>query len=259
MRDAVRPPVATRLLRYLAVACVLAAVSGNAAHAQDAYHCIEDLSDDEVRYRIDKIEKTFAKGKNKAMGWRIGWSVGTAALATAVTTTAIIAAREGRTPDKFASAYIAAGGYFASARLLLTPMPGAWGLKRIRRMPDETEAQRRAKLLYATQKLEQSAKIETFNGGPGTVLFSTVYAVVGGTVKAARWTGSSPEVTALMFILPPVISTAAVLTAPKNARPAWEEYRGMACSGKYYDTGPDDRLDLDLSVGPQGFSLRLAF
>jgi hypothetical protein len=258
MRNAVPAPPVTRLLRCLAVACVLAAISGNTAHAQDPYHCIEDLSDDEVRYRIDKIEKTFAQGKRKAVGWRIGWSVGSAALATAVTTTAIIAARDGRTPDKFAGAYLAAGGFFASARLLLTPMPGAWGLKRIRRMPDETEAQRRAKLLYATQKLEQNAKIETFNSGPGTVLFSSVYAVVGGTVKAVKWTGSSREVTALMFILPPVIATSAVLTAPKNARPAWEEYRGLACSGKYYDRGRDD-LDLDLSVGPQGFSLRLAF
>ena len=43
------------------------------ASAQDAFSCIEELDDDQVRYRIRYIEDKLQDGKKHATRWRYTW------------------------------------------------------------------------------------------------------------------------------------------------------------------------------------------
>jgi hypothetical protein len=229
-----------------------------AANAQDAFSCIEELTDDEVRYRIRYIENKMQDGKKQATRWRYVWMSLWAAGGAGMTYAAVQAARDGNAADKFGWAYLAGGAYFLAATHAFIPAPDVWGAKRIRRKDDSTEEARRAKLLYATQTLKKSAGIEEFQAGPMGVVGMLTYGVVGGTVKATQWTGQSRGLTAGIYVAPPLLAGIQTATAPKGSLKAYEAYRGIACSSQYYQT-TEEGPDLDFSVSPAGGSFTVSF
>lgn len=228
------------------------------ARAQDAYSCIDQLSDDEVRYRIDKIEDGLRDGKKHATRWRYTWMSIYLALGGGATGLAVWSANRNDDADKFGWAYLAGGFFFAGVLHAAVPAPDVWGAKRVGRMDASTEAARRAKLEYATETLDRANASQGFFAGAFPIVGATIYGSVGGIIKATQWTGQSRGLTAGMFLAPPIVAGLATATAPKGAMRGWEGYRGVACSSKYYDThteGPD----LDFSVGPGGGMLRVKF
>ncbi|MEM7136069.1 MAG: hypothetical protein AAF500_05785 [Myxococcota bacterium] len=246
----------TRLAQPVAVIALLC-VSASAG-AQDAYHCIDTLSDEEVSENIHIIEETFRRGKHKALGWRIGWIGGFLAGGGALAALAVEANNDNRPWDRFAFAYQAAGGAAFAIGFAAVPWRDAWGLKRIRRQPSDTLEQRRSKLRYATRQLERGAKQQAFLADAGGVALSVAFGVAGGTAKAVKWSGKTPGFTALMFVLPPALAIGNVLSAPTNLRDGWEGYRANACHGKYYDRGAED-LEFDLGLSPTGIRFSIQF
>ncbi len=229
-----------------------------AANAQDAFSCIEELTDDEVQYRIRYIEGKMQDGKKQATRWRYVWMSLWAGAGAGMTYAAVQAARDGNDADKFGWAYLAGGAYFLAATHAFIPAPDVWGAKRIRRKDDSTEEARRAKLLYATQTLKKSAGIEEFQAGPMGVVGMLTYGVVGGTIKATHWTGQSRGLTAGIYVAPPLLAGIQTATAPKGSLKAYEAYRGIACSSQYYQK-TEEGPDLDFSVSPAGGSFTLSF
>lgn len=228
------------------------------ANAQDAFSCIEELSDDEVSYRIRYVEDKLQEGKAHSARWRYTWMGIWLAAGGISTWLAIDAANDDKQADKFGWAYLAAGSYFIATTHAIIPAPDVWGAKRIRRQDDSTEEARRAKLLYATNTLKKASAVQELSGGALGVVGSVVYGVAGGTVKAALWKGASRGLTAGMYVAPPVLMGLQTATAPRGAVQGYESYRGIACSSKYYERtnkGPD----LDFSVSPLGGNLKVSF
>ena len=228
------------------------------ANAQDAFSCIEELSDDEVRYRIRYIEDAMQDGKAQATRWRYVWMSLWFAGGAGMTYAAVNAAKDANDADKFGWAYLAAGSYFIGLTHAVIPAPDVWGAKRIRRLDDGTQEARRAKLLYATQTLKKSAAVEEFMGGPLGIIGSLTYGVVGGTIKATQWTGASRGLTAALYVAPPFLVGVQTATAPRGSVQAYESYRGIACSSKYYER-TEEGPDFDFSVSPGGGSFRVSF
>jgi len=183
------------------------------ANAQDAFSCIEELSDDEVRYRISYIEGKMQDGKKQATRWRYVWMSLWFGAGGGMTYAAINSANDNDDASKFGWAYLAGGAYFFGLMHAALPAPDVWGAKRIRRLDDSTEEARRAKLLYATQTLKQAADVQELMGGPLALVGSLIYGVVGGTIKATQWTGASRGLTAARASLAPVSTTIATKRA----------------------------------------------
>ena len=249
-------PRATAILAFALVFTLLA--PPEAADAQDAFSCIEELSDDEVRYRIRYIENKMEDGKKHATRWRYTWMSLWLAGGAGMTYAAVKASRDNNDADRFGWAYLAAGAYFIGLTHAFIPAPDVWGAKRIRREDDSSEQARRAKLLYATNTLKKASNIQTFSSGAFGVVGSLTYGVVGGTIKATQWPGASRGLTAAMYIGPPLLVGIQTATAPREAVEAYEAYRGIACSSKYYQR-EEEELDLDFSVGPAGASFAVHF
>lgn len=229
-----------------------------AVGAQDAYSCIEELSDDEVQYRIKYIEGKLQDGKKHATRWRYVWMSLFLAGGGGMTYAAVHAAQDSNQADKFGWAYLAAGSYFVGLTHMILPAPDVWGAKRIRRKDDSTEEARRAKLLYATQTLEKAASVQELSGGALGVAGMLIYGVVGGTVKATQWTGASRGLTAGMYVGPPLALALQTATAPHGASKAYEAYRGIACSSKYYERS-EEGPDFDFSANPGGGTFKITF
>jgi len=180
------------------------------------------------------------------------------ALGGGATYLAVDAAQDNEQWDKFGYAYLAAGFYFSGLMHAALPAADVWGAKRIGKKDGSTEEARRAKLQYATETLEKAnAAQELFAGQLGGV-GATIFGVVGGTIKATQWTGMTKGLTAGMYVVPPVLAGLANATAPREAVMAWEGYRGIACSSKYYDTH-EEGPDLDFSLNPAGGSFTIKF
>jgi hypothetical protein len=231
-----------------------------AAQAQDAFSCIEELSDDEVSYRIRYIEDKLQDGKKHATRWRYTWMSLWLAAGGGMTYAAVNAAR--KTPsndaDKFGWAYLAAFSYFVGTTHMFIPAPGVWGAKRIRRQDDGSEEARRAKLLYATNTLKKANGVQGLNAGALGTVGGLIYGVVGGTIKATQWTGQSRGLTAGIYIGPPLAMALQTATAPNEGMKAYEAYRGIACSSKYYDTH-EEGPEFDFSASPLGADFRIRF
>ena len=229
-----------------------------AANAQDAFSCIEELSDDEVRYRIRYIEEKLDDGKKPATRWRYVWMSLWFAGGAGMTYAAVNAAQDNNDPDKFGWAYLAGGAYFFGLMHAVIPAPDVWGAKRIRRQDDSSEVARREKLLYATNTLKKAADVQELMGGALGVAASLIYGVVGGTVKATQWKGASRGLTAGMYVGPPLLLGIQTATAPRGAVTAYESYRGIACSSKYYER-TEEGPDFDFSVSPAGGNFKISF
>jgi len=245
----------------LLLTCALAfnlAAPPQPADAQDAFSCIEELTDDEVRYRIRYIQDKMKDAKPQATRWRYVWMSLWLAGGGGMTYAAINAANDSNDADKFGWAYLAGGAYFIGLTHAFIPAPDVWGAKRIGRKDDSTEEARRAKLLYATETLKKSASVEELMGGPLGIVGSLTYGVVGGTIKATQWTGSSRGLTAAIYVAPPLLVGVQTATAPRGSVEAYEAYRGIACSSKYYER-TEEGPDFDFSVGPGGGNFKVSF
>ena len=244
------------------VACALAFTlwAPSKAGAQDAFSCIEELSDDEVRYRVRYIEDKLQDGKKHATRWRYTWMGLWLAAGGGMTYAAVAAARETPSNDanKFGWAYLAAFSYFVGVTHMIIPAPGVWGAKRIRKQDSSTEEARRAQLRYATQTLKKASAVQGLNAGALGVAGGLIYGVVGGTIKATQWTGSSRGLTAAIYIGPPLAMALQTATAPNEGVKGYEAYRSIACSSKYYDTH-EEGPEFDFSASPFGTNFRLRF
>ena len=248
-----------RVAAVLACALTLTVLAPpSPADAQDAFSCIEELSDEEVRYRIRYIEDKLQDGKKHATRWRYTWMSLWLAGGAGLTYAAVNAANNNDDDEKFGWAYLAAGAYFAGLTQAILPAPGVWGAKRIRRMDDTSEVARRAQLLYATNTLKKASAVQGMNAGALGVGFSLIYGVVGGTVKATQWKGQSRGLTAAIYVAPVLLAGMQTATAPREGIQAYESYRGIACSSKYYQR-EEEGADFDFSVSPGGTSFRVQF
>lgn len=262
-----------RVAAILACSVAFALWAPGSAAAQDASSCIEELSDDEVRYRIRYIEDKLQDGKKHATRWRYTWMSLWLAGGAGMTVAAVRGAqgekdcpsgmdgqfcRDNNASKKFGWAYLAGGAYFVGLTHAFIPAPGVWGAKRIRRQDDGSEEARRAKLRYATNTLEKASNVQSLNAGALAPVGGLLYGVVGGTIKATQWPGQSRGLTAGMYVGPPLLLGMQAATAPREGVMGWEAYRGIACSSKYYDRH-EEGPEFDFSVNPGGGSFSVKF
>ena len=242
------------------LACTLAFTlwAPSKADAQDAFSCIEELTDDEVRYRVRYIEDKLQDGKKHATRWRYTWMSLWLAGGAGMTYAAVKAGQKNDDANKFGWAYLAAGSYFVATTHMFIPAPGVWGAKRIRRQDDSSAEARRAQLLYATQTLQKASNVQSLNAGALGVVGGLVYGVVGGTIKATQWTVNSRGRTAAIYVAPVVLLGLQAATAPTEGVKGYEAYRGIACSSKYYDTH-EEGPEFDFSANPGGTSFTIKF
>lgn len=248
-----------RIAAILACALAFTLLTPPRADAQDAFSCIEELDDDQVRYRIRYIENKLEDGKKHATRWRYTWMSLWLAAGGGMTYAAVASSRDGNgDQDRFAWAYMAAGAYLVATTHMFIPAPGVWGAKRIRRQDDSTELARMAKLEYATNVLKKGSAVQSFNSGAFGVVTATIYGSIGGIIKATQWTGRTKGLTSAMFLGPAISMGLQTATAPTEAAKAYEAYRGIACSSKYYDTH-EDGPEFDFSVSPAGGNFSIKF
>ena len=261
--------VASRMTFVLGAALAASiSIAVPTARAQNAYHCIEELSEDQLDYRIRKIQNNFEDGQDKAAAWRFGWMFALAA--TVMQPTYNLVTQDSPRAERFFEWAIIGGGIANVLQLAIIPMPGVWGAKRIRRKPGTTIEEKRAKLRYATETLEKSAKVQEYLGGPNFGGGGVIYGLVMGSVYVGLYhdeIGQLPSRhdrvkarlrAAGLYLLPPTLSIGQAVTHPKHSYEYWEEYRGIACSSKYYDTGRPGP-EFDLGFGGTSLTLKVRF
>lgn len=244
----------------LLLSAVLAASTPTRAAAQDAFACVDELSDDQVTRRTEAISREFRAHERHSRVFRFGWLSLFAAFA--VTEFAILGPRfEGA---QRWNAYISGvGATSAMLQMAALPMPGVWGRRRIERMPASTPEERRARLRYALHVLEIAANSDRIIHGPLSHASAVVWSVGWGTLLSVKF--DEPLTATMAFLGGPVINEARILTAPGWATEAWVRTRAGFCWDRYVDDTPRDAYwdepETEARLVPTfgGLSLHLTF
>jgi len=229
------------------------AIATPRAHAQDAYGCIDRLSDDQVSERLSFIERSFATTERRGRAWYWGfWSL-MAGIAVAET---VIAVRDDTEVGRVDAALGAAGATFVLTVLTTQPFLGAFGSRRLRRHAEATPEERRAKLRYATRLLERSRDQELLLTSWFAHASAWAYSVAVGTLMLVRY--DAPWRAALGYTSGVFITEPRLLSQPMAQVRDFERYRGDTCSAPYEAPEPPP-MELSLRAAPGGLGLALSF
>jgi hypothetical protein len=253
------------LLFVFALQAALAGPVARVAHAQDATVCADRLTDDEVTYRLHHLERRFEAGKRRARAWWYSWFAFGVAAAGATWTFFAVSDRHSAQRDAgFASGV---GSVALLTQLSAMPMTPAFAPQRLRRLPERTPAERRAKLDEAVRLLRLSASRQRRLRSIGSHLGPFVWAGINGTYLAVRYDDWFP--TTVAFVAPPLFGELRILTLPHQAYDDYQDYRAWACAGvDEFDEygGAADGLEASrpsvawsVAPAPGGLGLRLAF
>ncbi|NCQ61586.1 MAG: hypothetical protein GW913_13080 [Myxococcales bacterium] len=242
--------------RLLAAWMVMATLcmASPTAHAQDAYGCIEDLSDAQVRERLSFIERSFARTERRGRAWYWGyWSL---MLGIAVAES-IITSQEHREVGRVNGAVAAAGASVVVLTLTTQPFLGAFGTRRLSRHAEATPEQRREKLRYATHLLERAASQELLLTSWLAHGSAWAYSIVTGTLMAARY--HAPLRATIGYVAGIFITEPRLLSQPMAQVHDFERYRGDTCGAPYESPDQATRYQLSLRTAPGGLAFALSF
>lgn len=247
-------------------ALVVSSLPARVAAQRSPRRCIEELSEGELRARIDYIERALEGDEKQARWWWYGWlsihSVLFASqvfLATAECDLGVVACEDGK--DRASSVAGAIGGGLAVLTLLVQPFSPAFAGNRLDDLPDGNLEQLRHKLAAGERLLEDAAADERRWTAPlqhfvlaGWILGNSLVLPLAfdEDVDAAVLAGGSL-----------VIAETRILTAPTDAAVAWDRYihTANACTASSVDVGSarDEGLELGLTTVPGGLGLSLSF
>jgi hypothetical protein len=241
---------ATRWIAALAVLGCLS-VPASRVSAQDPYHCIEDLTDDEVTYRIRELERELTHRKAWSRAFFYGWTLGFAALISGEIGIMIRADGARQRATRTGMGISLAGATVSLTQHLAAMFPRAFAPQRLRRMPESTPEQRRAKLRYATRTLERGAMRESFQSGVLAHGSGWVWGLGWGTFMMLRFDEYKTQ-GAITLVGSILVTEARILSMPTLSVRAWDAYRGGACHSLYMPPHVDEDSRFDVDVEDEG-------
>ncbi|MEM9072349.1 MAG: hypothetical protein AAGE52_27835 [Myxococcota bacterium] len=235
--------------------CVVAAAPQ--VEAQDPYHCIDRLSDVEVRVRNEWLQERFDASKRRARWWWYGQITLWTGLATMQT---VLAVRSDRVRDRFPNTVGTVGAWLTWLQLLVMPHTPAYAPQRFRRAPASTPEERKARLRYGLELLEQGAGRQELGGGPGAHFVPLLWSSFWGTYFSVRF--EDAWLTARLVGGGLLVSEFRILSMPQQAVRDWELARGMICGADYVpprDTlyAPEIDEGPEVHLAPSGLGLAL--
>lgn len=250
---------------FVAVLCFVTASSLGSAppvHAQQR-RCIEQLNDDEVESRYQKIYHSFEQQQKHGRWWYFGWMAFFTGTVGVNTTLAILgdAFLDGgkRRPGYIANAIGAGLSLLSFTIFPRTGILSGFGAKRLRAMPAKTPEQRRERLVRAEEMLETSAFRQKLGTSFLTHAQGYAWGLGAGLVVGLKFDDTVGALT--LGLGAPAVNEARVLTTPTQSIAAWESYRAgakhcMASPLRDYPPRPTEP-SLDVTAGPGNVSVTL--
>ncbi|MBX3249355.1 MAG: hypothetical protein KF901_19415 [Myxococcales bacterium] len=230
------------------------APSGRAS-AQEALGCVDELTDAEVRSRIDWLDGRFQHGKTRARLWWYGQIALWLGVATFQTVLAFTS-DEPLVPNAIAMT----GAWLSFIQVTAIPHVAAFAPQRFRRLSEATDADRRVKLRQGLEWLERAAKRQRLARGAGAHIPVFLWSGGFGTFFSVRyrdwWLSTRMIVGGLL------LSEFRILSTPQQARRDWDDARGMMCGARYVPRGAEEYpvledLDDGVEVSAYGLGLQI--
>ena len=241
--------------RSLVSAALIVLLAGAVpAFAQDA-----SLADDQVTARLGFIAGALEAGQPRARTWWYGWIGGCSAGAIAM---GILSATswKAEVDNSFAQDMLVGGATAAlgAVGLVIDPFDPVTAARRLRRLPETTSLERRAKLERAEELLRECARRERAGRGLTTHLLNVGVNAAAGAVTAAAF--KRPWTDGLVtFAAGEAVSLLNIFTQPMRATRDLRKYE----SGSWSRGAPvaAARPDAVWSLGfwPGGVSFRMTF
>lgn len=232
-----------RLIAVCLLSIVFCAFTTTAAAqppgGHDPQSCIDELTTHELDARLDLVDAHLQLNKRRI---RAHWYGFITFFGTVAVGQAIMAATADRQVARFSNSVGAVGAFLAAAQAVVVPIPAAYTPQRFRRMPDDTDEERRLKLRYGLDRMEVSAR-RLYNQGRGAMAFLTpvVWSATWTTVIALKF-GDVPTILRLVGggI---AVTQLKIWSTPLGLVESWQRVSGAICSGRYFRRYEPDEID----------------
>lgn len=220
------------------------------AQAQQG-RCVDRLTEEELDARYEYIYEALEADEKKSKSWYFAWLTTHTGLFALSTLNAIY-----MKPGEFQKEYQAVGAVGNALGLVGTlamPLPTVWAAGRLRDMPGDTLAQRRARLKRAEKYLERSAKVQTLNSeGRGT---NFLWAIGSSLFLGLKY--DRPWSAVANFFGAIIIGEIKIGTQPTTAKRAWDTYihASRNCLAPIYRENRGVTAAIQAGVGNAGFHL----
>jgi hypothetical protein len=220
-RSARRAAPATRALRgLLAASTAFALLSASSAARADDPPIPPPTTDADLDERLAYLESRLAEGESPSRTWWYVWTGGFGALTVGFGIGAFVMPERELRIDAAIAATSSALGLISVAAL---PSKSGFGPARIRRMPNGTPEEKRARLVEAETLIDDAAKQERLGTGILAHVGSVVVNLGGGAV---RWFGYDHRTTAVVGVVSGLaIGETKIWTQPTPAVTTQARYR----------------------------------
>lgn len=255
-----------RIWRAFAALVVAGTLSG-AVRAQEAL----GPSDEQVKERLSYLENALRSGRPAARAWWYGWisaySVGTVAQLSLAGAHWNDTKPESGSPGarrvrdrEFAQDMLVGGATTALGLggLLIDPFVPAYGSNALKKLPESTPEERRAKLLRAEEILRQCAAREKKGRGLTTHLLNLGVNAAAGIVTALAFHRPAKD-GLVTFAAGETVSLINIFTQPRRATRDLKEYEAMVRGRSGALARATRGRDLYFSLSPKGISLGVRF
>jgi hypothetical protein len=244
--------------RGVAVASILVALILGIVRTSRAQvtpeRCLERLGKEEIRTRIDFIQRALDDQRLPTRGWWAGW-IGT--LGVLGTTQVALAVASDSRGERISSLTSAGGSYLGVIVLGLRPPPAVSAAGTLRHAEDDTLAELRNKLRLAEHLLRRSAESQERSALGQLQVLAWIVAsglLVGvGYGEWARW-GRIAAGSVVVFEL-------RAFSRPTGSVDAWEDYKlsSNACMAPQLARERDRGPEVQVAGGPGGIGLTVRF
>ncbi len=225
----------------------------------------QSIPDDQVKARLDYIQKSLAGGQPHARTWFYGWMGGYTAASAGMLIYAFANWSDVKTvsgkhlpQDAFVGGIATIVG---GATVALNPFVPAFALGRLNQLPDGTPEERLAKLQRAEDLLQRAARREKYTRSVMNHVvklgINAAGSATGALVYKRKWTDAL-----LGFGISSCVSLIHIYSQPTRAIHDWESYEATYLTGGAAAPLPPpepSKVEWTLSGFPGGFRLNISW
>ncbi len=235
--------------RALLLVCALGLASGCATQRVGTLPTPSaSLSDQEVVDRLAFLEERLEASRRHASLWHWGWLTASAGGVVVGSVQAALADESGDRAAGIATAVLAVGGI---GYLGMLPMDARLGADPVRTLPDDTRAQRLARLDHAQETLLANARRATVQRDWVTHVANAAVSLAAGGIVYAVGDDATPAITTTVAAL--VGGEVQFWTEP------YEPFRDVEAYRKRFGMGGPQNAQLRVVPTHRGLALRLDF
>jgi len=222
----------------------------------------DSVSDDELSRRIDFIQSRLDDGTKNAKRWQYSWLGINGGVAAAQFGLAASQTDEDEKNDQYDNIVGGISNVLAVGDLVFNPLDSWNAAGKLQNFPQETDEEKKAKLLFAEQLLKDCADREIYGRSWVAHGLAGLVSLIGGAAIALDEDEEGDyryDDGAIFFASSLLFAEIQIFTMPTRSIKDWETYSAMSFDGSRATINKSHEIDYFITASPKGIFCTILF